>query len=261
VKSKHQQATCYPGSSIAVPTTRTTRYYRTSLVTPLGAAADSSQILVDTKAPDNPLSWKQIKTLVCQAAAGFRASGIKKGECVFFISQSNVYYYPLIYACIATGAIYCGGSVRYSPAEAATRARAADAKHFVVEPAFLPQALEAVKSLDLDISRIIVFDTTTNEKVFKSDLGSFATWKALLEHGSEDWERFDDADTAKNTIGMRFFTSGTSGLPKAVQVSHYSLVAHINPWDHLFGETARRVRNTMYSSSESDSNTPFSSRP
>lgn len=60
------------------------------------------------------------------------------------------------------------------------------------------------------------------------------TWRTLLEHGEEDWVRFDDLHTSKNTTAFLMFSSGTTGLPKAAQLSHYDLVAqhtlvHENP--------------------------------
>ena len=45
-----------------------------------------------------------------------------------------------------------------------------------------------------------------------------------LTHGSSDWMRIDDEKTAKSTIACMFSTSGTTGLPKVSQISHYSLV-------------------------------------
>ena len=48
----------------------------------------------------------------------------------------------------------------------------------------------------------------------------------LLEHGESDWIRFQDEDFAKNAPAAIYSTSGTSGLPKAAILSHYSLVCH-----------------------------------
>lgn len=53
----------------------------------------------------------------------------------------------------------------------------------------------------------------------------FKSWEDLLGHGEEDWARFDDLETSESTIAARFFSSGTTGLPKAACNSHYNLVA------------------------------------
>ncbi|KAK5019859.1 hypothetical protein LTR16_000234 [Cryomyces antarcticus] len=51
------------------------------------------------------------------------------------------------------------------------------------------------------------------------------SWKTLLDHGEEEWVRFDDLETSKRTVVARFFSSGTTGLPKATCNTHYNLVA------------------------------------
>ena len=53
----------------------------------------------------------------------------------------------------------------------------------------------------------------------------FESWTALLKHGEQDWVRFDDEETSKKTTAARLFSSGTTGLPKAANLSHYNLVA------------------------------------
>lgn len=46
-----------------------------------------------------------------------------------------------------------------------------------------------------------------------------------MTHGEEDWLRFDDLKTAQETTAAMLFSSGTTGLPKAVAISHHNLVA------------------------------------
>ncbi|CAI7583506.1 unnamed protein product [Penicillium glandicola] len=51
------------------------------------------------------------------------------------------------------------------------------------------------------------------------------SWESLFTHGEEDWIRFDDLATAQCITAMRFFSRGTTGLPKAVDITHYNMVA------------------------------------
>ncbi|KAK4696726.1 hypothetical protein P7C71_g1233, partial [Lecanoromycetidae sp. Uapishka_2] len=48
--------------------------------------------------------------------------------------------------------------------------------------------------------------------------------KDLLEYGEADWICFQDEEEAKNTAAALLSTSGTTGLPKAAIISHYSCV-------------------------------------
>lgn len=60
-----------------------------------------------------------------------------------------------------------------------------------------------------------------------AEVGSheYRSWRSLLSHGSRDWIRFDDLETAKNTSAFLMMSSGTTGLPKAAQLSQYNLIA------------------------------------
>ena len=54
-----------------------------------------------------------------------------------------------------------------------------------------------------------------------------ASFESLLTHGEEDWDRFSDEKTAKETAGVQFTTSGTTGLPKLAVLSHFALIANL----------------------------------
>ena len=65
------------------------------------------------------------------------------------------------------------------------------------------------------------------------------SWKDLLSHGEEDWVRFSDLATCRSTVAMRLFSSGTTGLPKAVNMSHHNFIAqHELIWE---GSGSQRI--------------------
>lgn len=46
-----------------------------------------------------------------------------------------------------------------------------------------------------------------------------------MRNGESEWERWDDEGRSKETTAARLFSSGTTGLPKAVEMTHYNFVA------------------------------------
>lgn len=107
--------------------------------------------------------------------------------------------------------------------------KTAGIKFLLVEPEILQHALKAADDAGIPRERILIFDNLKGQTVPKG----FKSWRSLLEHGEEDWVRFDDERTSKSTTAGRYFTSGTTGLPKAAMLSHYNLIGQhvvINEW-------------------------------
>ena len=102
-------------------------------------------------------------------------------------------------------------------------------KFLIVEPELLGNALKAADETGLPRGSISIFDNREGQSVPQG----FKSWRTLLEHGEEDWVRFDDLETSKATTAARLFSSGTTGLPKAAALSHYNFIAQhcvINEW-------------------------------
>lgn len=56
-------------------------------------------------------------------------------------------------------------------------------------------------------------------------MAGYASWTTLLEHGEEDWVRFEEIERSRTTTAVLAFSSGTTGLPKPALISHLQLVA------------------------------------
>lgn len=98
------------------------------------------------------------------------------------------------------------------------------AKVLLVEPIFLKTGLEAAAQADIPRSHIFQF----SDRPVPIQSG-IADWRSMLgtppEGEAYRWPRLTPEES-KNTIATINFSSGTTGLPKGVGISHYNLIAN-----------------------------------
>jgi len=90
----------------------------------------------------------------------------------------------------------------------------------ITEPEMLNSLLETANECGIPRENVLIFDVM-NQTI---PLG-YKSWTRFLEHGEQDWVRFDDENKSKTTTVARMFSSGTTGLPKAVLISYQNLIA------------------------------------
>ena len=121
--------------------------------------------------------------------------------------------------------MFVGTNPSYTTYELEHALKISKTKYIIAEPDLLRAPKAAAQKLAIPNEHILLF--ADNDDSHKS-------WRFLLQHGSQYWAHFDDLETSKNTTAFLLFSSGTTGLPKAAQVSHYNLIAqhtlvHENP--------------------------------
>lgn len=136
----------------------------------------------------------------------------------------------MVLGIIGCGANFCGTNPAYTTGELNHTIRTSQAKIIICDPDVLGDAVtNAAKQCNIPPSNIFILNSSQSSSSFKG----FASWRTLLTHGSQDWVRFDDEDTSRNTTAFLCFSSGTTGLPKAAQLSHYNLIAeHCLVFEH-----------------------------
>lgn len=153
-------------------------------------------------------------------AAGFKAIGVQKGDCVSIHSFNEIHYPIFFLGVIAVGGVYAGTNPGYTQHELTHTTKIARAKYILTQPDLLPNILKAADANGVPRKNVIIF----NPKGEPAPEG-FLQWNDLLQHGETDWVRFDDYETSYQTGAARLYSSGTTGLPKAAELSHLNLVA------------------------------------
>jgi len=135
----------------------------------------------------------------------------------------------MVLGTIAAGGIWTGSNPSYTPSELAHHIRASSARYIVAEPEILSAVRAAGDICGIPAENYWIFDNLPEQTV----PAGYKSWKDLLTHGETDWVRFRSGESAENTTAMRLFSSGTTGLPKAANISHQNMIAqHLVVQDH-----------------------------
>ncbi|KAF2088761.1 acetyl-CoA synthetase-like protein [Saccharata proteae CBS 121410] len=190
-------------------------------------------VYVDAADPTRTVSARRARDIVCRLIAGFKAAGLQRGDCVCIHAFNDIAYSLAFLAIVGAGGVYAGTNPSYTAHELAHAFRTADVKFVLVEPAVLKNVATAAAMTAIPDSNIFLFNPTAQKQ---SQAGApngtvaaepqMRDWDWLMSQGSSDWERFDDHDTATSRPAARLFSSGTTGLPKALDVTHHNFVAH-----------------------------------
>jgi acyl-CoA synthetase (AMP-forming)/AMP-acid ligase II len=160
----------------------------------------------------NTLSYADLHIQVGQAATGLAARGFSKGD-VLAIYCPNVPEYAVVFNAVAQlGGINTTINPLYTARELLNQLNDAGARFLVTTPLFLDKALEAV--IGSSVEEIFVFGEATGATPF-SDLLSMGDSPPHVTINPRD------------DLVVLPYSSGTTGLPKGVMLTHHNLVANL----------------------------------
>ncbi len=173
------------------------------------------------------ISYSELENSIARVATSLARRGFKKGE-VFGILSPNVPEYAIIFHAVARlGGINSPVNPLYTEHEIGHQLKDAGARFLVTVPQYLEKAAAAAR--EAGIEELFVFDQAGGE--VNGDKTNGATpFSSLLD---------SDADVPEVTINPREdlvalpYSSGTTGLPKGVMLTHYNLVANMRQMDGL----------------------------
>ncbi|KAI1812394.1 acetyl-CoA synthetase-like protein [Poronia punctata] len=183
---------------------------------------------LDPEAPDTRFITRAgYRLWAKRVALGLQRAGLKPGDRVLLFSGNNLFFPVVFMGVLMAGGIFTGANPSFVPRELAYQLKDSGAYILIAADKSMEIAMEAAAEAGLPKSRVYSFDATAiGGQVGEARLGS-RHWTELLA-SEEDAARFDwfePADTAETTCCLNY-SSGTTGVPKGVEVSHRSYVAN-----------------------------------
>ncbi|HCX31277.1 MAG TPA: 4-coumarate--CoA ligase family protein [Blastocatellia bacterium] len=168
------------------------------------------------------ITYSQLADSISRVAASLATRGFKKGD-VFGILSPNVPEYAIAFHAVARlGGISTTVNPLYTEQEIAHQLKDAGAKFLVTVPQYLEKATYAAR--EAKIEELFIFDDAGDEidgaTPFSSLLASDGSVPEVVINPREDLVALP-------------YSSGTTGLPKGVMLTHHNLVANMCQMDGL----------------------------
>ena len=167
------------------------------------------------------MTWRQLEATVARVAGGLVAAGAEAGVRVALLGHNSDHYLHLVFAVAATGAIVVPLNMRSSAAEIAFVLEDSAASVLCAEPA-LARAVLPLPSL---VHTLVLLPSEEDPSMSSADAEMpFPIGLTVLEYAQLTkaaplpWA--GGASEAAGQVFGIFFTSGTTGGPKGVMLSH-----------------------------------------
>ena len=159
-----------------------------------------------------PLTYGALADQVKRVATALARRGFRKGDVLAIYSPNLPEYAVVFYAVATLGGTNTTVNPLYTAGELANQLRDSRARFLVTAPPFLDKAKEA--AAQSSVEDIYVFGTAEGARPFAELLDAPPTPPAVTIDARED-------------VVVLPYSSGTTGLPKGVMLTHRNLVANL----------------------------------
>ncbi|KAL4914666.1 hypothetical protein BDW62DRAFT_219941 [Aspergillus aurantiobrunneus] len=149
--------------------------------------------------------------------------GLKPGDTVALFSPNTIWYPVAMLATVRAGGVVSGASPAYNIEEMTYALKTAKAKFLMTVPSSMDVAIPAAKNAGIPPERIFLLEGTKGEYTSVQQL--VQKGKRYGPGGQAVPYKLLEGKTNRDICGFLSFSSGTTGLPKAVMIAHHNVIA------------------------------------
>ncbi|KKK20729.1 4-coumarate-CoA ligase [Aspergillus rambellii] len=175
--------------------------------------------------------------LWCQRlAAGLRKAGLQKGDRVLLFSGNDIYFPVVFLGIIMAGGIFTGANPTYVARELAFQLQDSGTTFLICADDRLDTGIEAAQIAGMGKDKVFVFNNAIFDGKGQGKKGC-RYWGELIasveEGGGFTWDELSTPEKSDQTLALNY-SSGTTGRPKGVEISHKNYTANMLQYNHMF---------------------------
>ncbi|MCJ1472644.1 hypothetical protein MMC13_001293 [Lambiella insularis] len=203
----------------------------TLLFTSPTASLSSQPALVDAHNPESKyLSHSTYRLYSQRLAAGLLANGFHGGDRLLIFSANNIFFPVVLMGVLMAGGVFTGANPGYVARELAHQLRDSESTILLCSAESLDVGLDAVSEVGMDKDRVFVFDDQAEADSRTRSLKGCRYWSTLLAPIAEGekyiWSDCSTLEESNRTCVLNY-SSGTTGIPKGVEISHRNNIANV----------------------------------
>jgi acyl-CoA synthetase (AMP-forming)/AMP-acid ligase II len=175
-------------------------------------------------------TYGQLRDASFRVAAALQQLGFSKGDKLAIIGPNSPEYPIAVYGTQLAGGTVTTLNPLYTESEIEHQLHDAHARFLIASPDLLGKAIPAAKNAHVE--KVFTFGGSDSAESFEALMRSTQTHTPVA------------IDPANDTAAM-LYSSGTTGLPKGVELTHRNLVAALTQCEGLFGPGAKRSLLTL----------------
>lgn len=160
---------------------------------------------------DRTTTYQQLDNHANQVANGLLQAGIESGDRIAYLSKNNDFYFEILLGLAKSQAVMVGVNWRLAAPEIEYILKDAGAKILFIEDEFLP-ILETIHDQLPALEQIITFSGQYK------DASDYTQWRN--QQSAVD----PKIPVSPEEIAIQLYTSGTTGHPKGVEISHAAIL-------------------------------------
>ena len=171
-------------------------------------------------------SYNEVQESVVNMASGLARSGMEKGDVLALVSLNSAEFCTTFFSTLAVGGTVSTCNPQYTAEELAYQFKNSNSKYVATIPALLPTIKEAASKSGC-VEKFIVL----------SDEGGLGEGENMISYQSlikDSGSQFpcDVTLDAKEDAALIPYSSGTTGQPKGVVLTHYNVTSNVMQLTH-----------------------------
>ncbi|RDA82899.1 hypothetical protein CP532_4782 [Ophiocordyceps camponoti-leonardi (nom. inval.)] len=202
-----------------------------------GTSVSDEPLWIDSRRPEHSISIRQGLQWTKRIGLGLQRLGLQRGDVVLICSPNHILMPAAFLGIAGAGFVFTGVNPAYTADEIAHQLSDSTAKIVLAHPSVIDTVLEAAARVG--VTRDLIFQFS--DQATQGERTGVRDWMTIFA-SCEQAEAWKWPELEPHAMAAINYSSGTTGLPKGVCISHSNIIVCVEQHKALMTDVVARAR-------------------